>query len=1187
MKKIVIAFLSIIFAVSCAIGISACNVKPNNGNVEMPHVHNYGEWIITKSATCTEDGAQSRYCVCGDVQTIPLGATGHSLQSYAAQAPTCTEKGWDAYDNCKNCEYTTYSEISALGHDIVHHEGQAATYSDDGWEEYDTCSRCDYSTYKKVPALKHNLVEHSGQAATCTDNGWDDYVTCTDCDYSTYKIIPALGHSVQLHSGKEPTCTEKGWKAYETCARCDYSTYEELSALGHSVQLRAGQEPTCTEKGWKAYETCARCDYSTYGELSALGHSVQPHAGQEPTCTDNGWRAYETCARCDYSTYEELSALGHFVQSHAGQEPTCTEKGWKAYETCTRCDYSTFEELSAMGHDFSGIYHYDSSVHWHECLNDCGATDGEFKHVFTGDDSCSACGYAVSYTQNLAYTLADDGTYYKLSGIGDAVGTCVRSLPEVNGKPVKEVEANAFADNAEITELYLPESVTEIGASAFENCRNLAIINLFDKYTSIGERAFAGTAYYNERANWEDNILYIGANLISVRTTTLGITNIKEGTTIIADGAYSGCANVVGLEIPDSVRYIGENVFNGCTSIEELALHDSIIGIGDLVGLTSLKTLDISARFKQFIPQTIQNLTILSGEISEGAFRNFDSLVSVTVENEVNSIGKGAFYGCNKIKNITLPFIGSCRTAQRRWEAVFGYIFGYIHESMREEKAPSGTTCQYSESDGGVYTDYWWYYIPRTIKKITVTGGDLPYNAFKNCDFISEIILCDGVTSIGSNVFSECSSLTSISIPATLTSIGGGSFYRCLSLESVYISDIAAWCNINFNDYCSAYSLYLNGELLTETVIPKTVTKINNNVFSGCKSLKSISIPEGVTQIGRFAFYSCSNLSSISIPDSVTQIGHYAFCECSKLTNIVIPKGVTQIGDGTFSGCSQLISVEIPEGVTQIGSRAFYGCSNLSSISIPDSVTQIGSRAFDGCNIAVTIYDNAKYIGNYSNPYMVLMTVIDRTISTCKINNQTRFIDDSAFYGCNELTEIDIPEGVIRIGEYVFYGCSNLKSVKISEGVTEIGAYAFENCRNLTNIRIPNSILKVGRGAFVNCNNLIQTSDSYIGYYLGNESNPYLVLVEVSKSIESYIIHSDTKIIALQVCSGSFYDVVSLKSISIPKSVICINEDAFYNCVNLTYVYYDGSISDWENISIESKNSNLIEAKIYYSSENN
>ena len=283
----------------------------------------------------------------------------HALVHYDAQAPTCTKPGWDAFDTCPRCYYTTFRAIPALKHDLEHHEAKAPTCTEKGWDAYEACSRfgCDYTTRKELPALNHALEQHAAKAPTCTEPGWDAYETCSRCDYTTYAELPAQ-HDLRHHAAKAPTCTGIGWDAYDTCSRCDYTTtYVELPALNHALEQHEAQAPTCTEIGWDAYEACSRfgCDYTTRKELPALNHALEQHAAKAPTCTEIGWDAYETCSRCDYTTYAELPALNHDLVQHEAKAPTCTEIGWDAYETCSRCDYTTYAELPILGHDYQAV----------------------------------------------------------------------------------------------------------------------------------------------------------------------------------------------------------------------------------------------------------------------------------------------------------------------------------------------------------------------------------------------------------------------------------------------------------------------------------------------------------------------------------------------------------------------------------------------------------------------------------------------------------------------------------------------------------------------------------------------------------------------------------------------------------------------------------------------------------------
>ena len=321
-------------------------------------------------ATCTEDGHYDSVVYCSDCgkelrrekQTINM--LGHSYVYHEGKAATCKENGWEAYNTCTRCDYTTYKEIAALGHNYVHHEGKAATCTEIGWEAYDTCTRCDYTTYKEIAALGHKAsaaVEENRVEATCTEDGhYDSVVYCSVCYKELsreYKTINALGHNYEHHEGKAATCTKKGWEAYNTCTRCKYTTYKEIAALGHDYVHHEGKAATCTENGWESYDTCARCDYTSYKEIEAKGHKASAAVEEnrvEATCTEDGhYDSVVYCSECNKElgrAYETINALGHSYEHHEGKAATCTEIGWEAYDTCARGDYTTYKEIAAKGH---------------------------------------------------------------------------------------------------------------------------------------------------------------------------------------------------------------------------------------------------------------------------------------------------------------------------------------------------------------------------------------------------------------------------------------------------------------------------------------------------------------------------------------------------------------------------------------------------------------------------------------------------------------------------------------------------------------------------------------------------------------------------------------------------------------------------------------------------------------------
>ena len=365
------------------------------------------EQHAAKAPTCTEIGwdAYDTCSRCDYTTYAELPALNHDLKQHAAKAATCTEKGWDAYEACSRCNYTTYAEQPALNHDLEQHAAKAPTCTEKGWNAYETCSRCDYTTYVERPA-QHDLEQHAAKAPTCTEKGWNAYETCKNCDYTTYAELPALKHYLVYYKAKDPTCTEPGCDAYETCSRCDHTTYVERPALKHDLRQRVIKAPTCTQMGW-AYETCSRCDYSATPLLPVLNHDLKQHAAKAPTCTEKGWDAYDTCSRCDYTTYAELPALNHDLVQHEAQAPTCTEPGWDAYETCSRCDYTTRKELPALNHDYQAV---------------------------TVEPTCEADGYTIftcsrckdSYTADPTDQLGHQFGAWSPNGTGSQSADCLR-----------------------------------------------------------------------------------------------------------------------------------------------------------------------------------------------------------------------------------------------------------------------------------------------------------------------------------------------------------------------------------------------------------------------------------------------------------------------------------------------------------------------------------------------------------------------------------------------------------------------------------------------------------------------------------------------------------------------------------------------------------------------------------------
>lgn len=377
--------------------------------------HAWGEW------SSAGNGTHTRSCTnyCREVDTAKC--TGGKA--------TCTTKAV-----CEVCD-TEYGEKDPNNHDLVHFRAKAPTCTEIGWDAYDRCVSCGYTTYTELPA-QHDLKQHAAKAPTCTEKGWNAYETCSRCDYTTYTELTALNHDLVQHEAKAPTCTEKGWNAYETCSRlgCNYTTYQEIPALKHDLVHHDAQAATCTEIGWDAYDTCSRCDHTTYAELPALNHDLVHHDAKAPTCTEIGWNAYDTCSRCNYTTYAELPALNHDYQA-VTVEPTCETDGYTVF-TCSRCkDSYTADPTDKLGHQFGAWSPNGTGAQSADCLRQgcahTGSTDCRKFTFRTAEGEtltfCPVCGQAENAAQ---LEKIDAATAWTISGSLSAEDVTARTNGE-------------------------------------------------------------------------------------------------------------------------------------------------------------------------------------------------------------------------------------------------------------------------------------------------------------------------------------------------------------------------------------------------------------------------------------------------------------------------------------------------------------------------------------------------------------------------------------------------------------------------------------------------------------------------------------------------------------------------------------------------------------------------------------
>ena len=352
-----------------------------------------------------------------------------------------------------------------------------------------------------------------------------------------------------------------------------------------------------------------------------------------------------------------------------------------------------------------------------------------------------------------------------------------------------------------------------------------------------------------------------------------------------------------------------------------------------------------------------------------------------------------------------------------------------------------------------------------------------------------------GLSSIGANAFNNCSELTFITLPNTLTTIGNSAFYNCSGL-------------------------------IGSLTIPNSVITIGNYAFYNCSGFMGLlTIGNAVTSIGNSAFEGCRNFTgSINIPNSVVTIGSSAFKGCTAFWGtLTIGNSVTTIGSEAFSGCTGLVGdIVIPNSVTSIGSSAFYNCHSFTgTLTIGDSVTSIGSSAFSQC-------------------YGLTGDLV--------IPNSVTSVGSSAFYSCSGFAgTLTIGNSVTTIGGSAFYSCTSLVGhIVIPNSVTTIGNEAFYNCYNFNgSLTIPSSVTSIGNRAFYYCSGISKVYYNVTNHADISEGNYYYPFQGCGGNL---FIGSNV----VRIPANMFRNASFTGTLTIPNSVVAINDNAFNNCWHFT-----------------------------------
>ena len=368
----------------------------------------------------------------------------------------------------------------------------------------------------------------------------------------------------------------------------------------------------------------------------------------------------------------------------------------------------------------------------------------------------------------------------------------------------------------------------------------------------------------------------------------------EEGLVRIPDYALTNSANITDVIIPDSVTMIGMWAFEGCTNLTELQLPPNL------------------------------------DSISDEAFKNCTGLINLKIPHSVTRIGDRAFYGI-EFEEFILP------------QNIYVMGSSILNSSkITKLKIPKSAKYMYSSTFGEC----------ENLEEVEFEEGmkNIPSKVLIDCKNVKKVIIPDSVRTIGSSSFKGCRSLSEVQLPNSLESIESEAFRSCVSMTTVDLP--------NSLTYIGSYAF--SGIELEEFIIPPKVSKIISNVINSSKITK-LKIPKSVTQVYSDAFSGCKNLEEVEFEEGKITIPSNIFGGCKNLKKVIIPNSIKSIGAMSFENCISLSEIILPENLKEINYDAFKGCTNLKSVTIPKSVTSMAKGIFDN------IEDFTMYV--YKNSY--------------------------------------------------------------------------------------------------------------------------------------------------------------------------------------------------------------------------
>lgn len=676
------------------------------------------------------------------------------------------------------------------------------------------------------------------------------------------------------------------------------------------------------------------------------------------------------------------------------------------------------------------------------------------------------------------------------------------------------LEDKAFENCTSLHSIVLPSSISTMGSAVFAGCSNLVEITIpfigkdattttasattlfgyifgstkYEGSVQISQGYSTGTAYYYIPSSLRKVNVLGGKVLYGAFYNCSMLTNISLADSITALGKYSfyNCTSLVEFYIPENVQTLDNYVFQKCTSLSKIHIPAAVTTFGTYVfdGDTSLTTvtfadnselttigsysfqncssvtrIDLTTTKVTAIKQSafagctsLAAVNLDSGvltTIDSSAFSNCVELTSVIVPSTVTAIGSAAFGGCTGLTSLTLPFIGSSATdySYRANSTLFGYIF-----SGTQSAGCTQITQKYKSSSNSSSESSYSVYIPNGLNTVTITGAPadkktVQQYAFNGCTLVPNIILKGGV--LETYAFNGYTGLKTFEYKDASTPLPQYAFQNATNLTTVRITNPKE----GFNKIDT--STFYGCKLLTDFVIPETVTTIGTSAFQYCEAYSNIVLPSKLTEIAGSAFYGCKSISNIVIPDSVTSIGSGAFAVCPGITKMTIPFTGTSAAAETGSNTSSFGYI--------FGTTSYTGGTAGTSYHMNDPATTVTGAGtyYYPSNLKEVVYTGTKLTsGAFSGA---------KTLTTVVLPDSITEIPNACFYGCSGLTSSPVKSTVTKIGKSAFYGCTGLTSVTIPTGVTELEAGVFESCTGMNSITIPANITTIRTNAFKNC----------------------------------------------------------------------------------------------------------------------